>query len=297
MATLNISNVTSTGFNWYVSGLGSPWNYNYYQRIVICTGTTSQGSATAPSGVLGSIYPPTSGSNTYTPTHSVSGLTESRTYTLYAYTLAKNGSWYFVQSQTITTPAKPKPIPSTPKWYDYGVSSPTQIHLSWLAVSSATYYEVYNGTTNEIRRYTTTYAYWNNLLPNKNYGFCVRAGNDNGVSAWSDYVWIKTPLQRPANWTWTSTIASGSSFNISATEWNSFTARINAFRQYKGLSVYGFTSATSGSPFYAYMFNQAITAIKEMSPPSGVGVSTQSSGNTIYAWYFTNLKESLNSIK
>lgn len=98
---------------------------------------------------------------------------------------------------------------------------------------------------------------------------------------------------RPADWNWWSAVYSGGLIQISANEWNAFCARINAFRAYRGLAVYDFTPAYTGTPIYAYMANQARDAIWNMNyyVPDRV-----SSGDSIAASFFLGLQRALNDI-
>lgn len=99
---------------------------------------------------------------------------------------------------------------------------------------------------------------------------------------------------RPQNFAWTYPKVSGQEFNLTATEWNAFTSRINVFRAYKGLGSYGFTTAYSGSNFTAAMFNQARNAIAAMNTTGLPGV--RSAGEVLYASYLNNLVSCLNAI-
>lgn len=98
---------------------------------------------------------------------------------------------------------------------------------------------------------------------------------------------------RPDNWSWWSAIYSGGLINLSANEWNAFCRRINEFRAYRGLSVYSFIQAYSGTPIYAHMANQARDAIWDMNyyVPDRV-----SSGEPIAASFFLGLQRALNDI-
>ena len=100
---------------------------------------------------------------------------------------------------------------------------------------------------------------------------------------------------RPSNFSWTYTKTKGGSFNLTAAEWNALTARINAFREYKGLSSYSFTYAYKGNDFTAAMYNQAVNAIKGI---SGYGsyLSTVSKGDTVTAAGLNLLRDELNAI-
>ena len=124
------------------------------------------------------------------------------------------------------------------------------------------------------------------------YGY-AQAGNGSYYPAGSATFTTLADNPRPSNFSWTYPKVSGGNFNLTATEWNSFTARINAFRTYKSISSYSFTSAISGNSFTATMFNQARTAISAMnsSVPSAV-----SSGGTVYASGLNSLVSALNAI-
>ncbi len=109
---------------------------------------------------------------------------------------------------------------------------------------------------------------------------------------------------RPNNWSWSSNVSSGEDFNISASEWNNFTDRIDEFRQYKGLADGTYSEAHVDGDFYAYQFNQAVNEISDMNPPTSppstkVGVSDVSNpkdADDILASDLNQLKDSLNSI-
>jgi hypothetical protein len=206
MASLSYSNVTETTVDWTISGLSSLWDSDSYQQIVLSTGTTSEGSTTAPSGIVDSRYPPTPPGSDYGFTDTCTGLSPGTSYVFYAYALADDSKWYSAGS-----------------------------------------------------------------------------------------IYFTTDIPRPSNWSWWYSKSSGGSFNLTASEWNSFTDRINQFRAYKNIGNYGFTNASTGSPFYAYMYNQAITAIDSMSPSTSTP-SSVSSGDTITAYGLNRLRDALNSV-
>src|SRR5690606_13086004 len=131
----------------------------------------------------------------------------------------------------------------------------------WYTVSGATHYEVNNQTTGETRTAYDSHIYWDGLMPDTTYRFRVRAGNSGGFSGWSTTITAKTPAERPSNYYWTYSKYSGGNFNLTADEWNKFTARINAFRTYKGWSNFDFDYAYRGNAFTAKMYNDARNAI------------------------------------
>lgn len=98
---------------------------------------------------------------------------------------------------------------------------------------------------------------------------------------------------RPSNFYWSYPKRSGQPFNLYAFEWNMFLDSINDFRYYKYLSPYSFNYATSGSPFTAYQYRQAIEAIK----PMNLNVPLYRwAGDIIYASDLNALVDALNSI-
>lgn len=116
-----------------------------------------------------------------------------------------------------------------------------------------------------------------------------------GYSGSAGYVTL-TATVRPNDWSWTSTVAQNSQIKLTAAEWNNFTARINQFRSYKGLSAYSFTTAVKNStPIEAGICNQARTAIDAISG-HGTLPTALVSGGALYASFFNGLKTALNAI-
>jgi hypothetical protein len=77
------------------------------------------------------------------------------------------------------------------------------------------------------------------------------------------------PNPRPDNFIWDTPKVAGQKFNLSAEEWVNFVSRIIGFRYYVlGDDTYNFTYPNPGDVFTAAMFNQAVTAIDDMSPPT-----------------------------
>jgi len=102
-------------------------------------------------------------------------------------------------------------------------------------------------------------------------------------------------LDRPDDWSWWSTVSSGSPIAITAREWNAFCTRINEFREYAELSSYSFTSVSKGTPISATIVNQARSAISGISG-HGTLPSAAVSGGKITATFFNRLASALNSI-
>lgn len=104
---------------------------------------------------------------------------------------------------------------------------------------------------------------------------------------------------RPDDWSWSS-IAAGSAvptYNgklapVSASEWNSFCDRINAFREYKGMTDYLFTTVSAGTSFSAAIAREAITAIRAI-PGAG---TTPAQIRPLQAAFWLDLAAALNAI-
>lgn len=141
-------------------------------------------------------------------------------------------------------------------------------------------------------------AKFGSLVPNASYLFRARASKTSSYyspspSSWGAWLTIKNDMARPTDWVWYSPKASGAEFNMLATEWNAFTAKINEFRLYKSLTAYSFSVAQRGQPFYFYQFNEARAAINTM---RSTGLSTVTTGDVIYASHLNTLVSTLNAI-
>lgn len=167
-------------------------------------------------------------------------------------------------------------------------------------------YQVYISTANTSTLYSKGYT--NNTshtfqLDGQGNPFVVGATYLVRIAAYDIYgnvgsvdKYVQFSRTRPSNFSWTYSKTSGETFNLTATEWKNLQDRVNEFREYKGLVRRNFTRASSGSPFYASMFNEVRNAIADM-PYSVSPPSTVSSGDYIYASYLNQLVSSLNSIK
>lgn len=101
------------------------------------------------------------------------------------------------------------------------------------------------------------------------------------------------PKVRPSNWAWYTPKVSGQPFTMIYYEWNNFMDHINAFRYYKDLPNYPYTSANSNNPFTATQYNQARNAIYGLT--SAIPVY-RNSGDIIYASDLNQLVTALNSV-
>lgn len=128
------------------------------------------------------------------------------------------------------------------------------------------------------------------LTPDTDYAANVKAGED-----FLGTTYFTTLSRRPTNWSWWSTIASGAEIAITAPEWNAFCERINEFRAYKKRQPYGFSPVSSGTPISAYIVNQGISAISEISNHGSLPEQAYS-GGTVSAAFFHALSGTLNCV-
>lgn len=140
---------------------------------------------------------------------------------------------------------------------------------------------------------------WNSIVPGSEHRFRAKSNFLTLSSPYSNEVVLKNT--RPNNFSWTQEKKANEPFNLTALEWNSFTARINMFRQYCGKPQFGFTQAQKDLPFYAFMFNQAIDALLSIDSPNSPKPSVQppaivAKNDPITALGLNLLVTSLNSI-
>lgn len=183
------------------------------------------------------------------------------------------------------------------QWYIDGLSylwDTDQYNYAYVAVNGNSTSPVYPPSPIG-SGYTTGWGSISGLQPNTTYTAYGYVNTPSGTYATGSYTFTTLPPPRPSNFSWTYSKTSGGDFNLLASEWNNLISKVNDFRQYKGLSSYSFTTASSGADFAAFYFNQAVTAISAMSPPTS-SPSSVSSGQDIYASYLNGLVDSLNSI-
>lgn len=104
----------------------------------------------------------------------------------------------------------------------------------------------------------------------------------------------ETPI-RPDKFEWTNEKAQGKPFNLSADEWNDLGANINDVRKFKGYKEYNFENVSSGDKFYYYMYNDYVTAIKDINGYCNY-VYKVSQGDKISADLLNNLVHEINDI-
>lgn len=229
----------------------------------------------------------------------ITGLSEGTGYTFKAFVRTSSGRTFVGRYSFYTDESLPPP--DTPS--DFWVSSQdsNSVNLKWYSSYGADSYSIevyYQGTSSLVDWYyglTGTSKYIGGLDAGESYSFKLWAKNDSGNSS---PIWTSADIgyPRPDDWYWYTTKSSGADFRLTASEWNAFCNRINDFRQYENLSGRSFTSAYSGGTFYASIFNDARSAIANMSPPNSVPYSV-SSGDNVGAYMLNALRDSLNSIR
>lgn len=88
---------------WSARDLGSAFNSSNYRKVVLSSGTTTDGSLTAPSGIIDEVFPPPSRVYNYTD-HEELDVSPEVTYSRYCYAQAVSGRYYYVGFASITTP-------------------------------------------------------------------------------------------------------------------------------------------------------------------------------------------------
>lgn len=142
---------------------------------------------------------------------------------------------------------------------------------------------------------STNFSFTYDVVAGTRYYIWFRAYDTGDTGTTTISVTVPQAVTRPSNFSWTYAKVQGGTFNLTATEWNNFTSRINAFREYKKLSDYSFTRAYSGNNFTAAMYNQARIAIQAISG-YGTYIPTVTKGQQITAYMMNVLVSELNSI-
>lgn len=137
-AVTYLSTATTNGCRWSIHDLSGLWDDNNYLQACISTyANHPPNSTTEPSGILDRQYPPTNGSNNYTPSQDFSsGLSAATLHTLYGYVKALNGRWYPAGNAQIKTAL------SLPRSFTIVATTPTSITVRPSAVAQGYYYKV-----------------------------------------------------------------------------------------------------------------------------------------------------------
>ena len=226
-----------------------------------------------------------------------SGLSSNTTYSFDCETQIEQDRdtniWFNVGSTSGTTLY---PVPSSPTIY---LLDKTETAISTYASNEtgADEYQWYlDGVFQGSASSGSNVVTFSNLTAGTTYTIGCKACNQSGCSGMTTRnITTDAPIPRPSNWSWFTAKVQGEDFQLTANEWNSFTSRINSFRDYKGLSTVSFTSAISSADFTASMFNIAATAIDGMNPSTSIPAFV-SVGDDVTAFGLNRLRDSLNSI-
>ncbi len=191
-------------------------------------------------------------------------------------------NWMFTQLQSPFTQTYYRGAGITFTYFEHGASSVVSIDYITAPISGTS-----TGATDSVP-YSTPGTY-------TCYGYARDASqglywrSDNSVQI----IIPNTPVKpRPQNWVWWNSFITGQPFNVWANEWNSFCDRINAFRDYRGLSAAYMPSVSTGGHPLASDFNYASTAISQM----GSAASTVYSGQNMTPSQFNGIRDALNAV-
>ena len=193
---------------------------------------------------------------------------------------------------------------STPNLHTLN-SGTDNIYVRCTTVANANQYEFNRGSV-----YASTSNPWwtfTGLSPDTEYFVRFRAKDTSGKynsSSWSSWYQIRTDplIPRPSNWSWTSAETTafnnqGTTVTLTASRWNSFLSRIDAFCDYKGVSrLPSYVYRTSGSVLYASDFRVVSNKIHSMSGNVAWECRNAQSQTTVFGWFFPHLATALNSI-
>ena len=175
------------------------------------------------------------------------------------------------------------------------IKTNTSVQITMYTVAEAErYYARINGGT--IYSGTGRTFNFTGLSPNTQYLIEIKCSADGYLdSDWAGY--LATTLSI-TSWEWWYPKVKDGSFNLTAGEWLAFCNKINEIRVANGLGEYGFTTSSTyiakDKPYYAWIYNQAKTAIDSLN--TGYTLLTATSGDMIRAnEHFNNLKNALNS--
>jgi hypothetical protein len=248
------------------------------------------------------------GSGYYSTSYTFTGLSAGTSYTFAARVKNSSGTVVETGSGTFSTDTPPDTTPpyvTTPLLVDRGSDwikvGATATDSSGTNASGAAgiNFRINGGSANAEYVNSSGYATctFTGLQPETTYSFAAQAwDNKLNYSSWTGTNSYATLVARPENFSFSSFVSSGNgTTQLAATSWNNFTARINAFRKWKNLTAYTFTTVYSGNIIKATYINQAIAAIDAMSPYVPTP-STKAAGSTCTAATFTALKNALNSL-
>lgn len=207
----------------------------------------------------------------------------------------RNSDWAVVYSTTDSFTTDMPKLSSPTLNVDATIKTNTSIQITMYTVSEAErYYARINGGS--IQTKTTRTFTFTGLSPNTKYLIEIKCSANGYLdSNWAGY--LATTLSI-TSWEWWYPKVKDGSFNLTAGEWLAFCNKINEIRVANGLGEYGFTTSSTyiakDKPYYAWIYNQAKTAIDSLN--TGYTLLTATSGDMIRAnEHFNNLKNALNS--
>lgn len=205
-----------------------------------------------------------------------------------------SGTWYSFTNSFSTDACAPV-YPSPPSWTTTSTTTTITTYVTFGANTHHVKVDLPGASTPTLTLYSNGNVTHTGLTANTNYTLYIQAWDSTETyGSGSQYYVVKTAGARPSNFSgWGITVAAGQPCAITAAKWNEFTAKINAFRVYKVLSNYGFTTAVPGNDIYAWMANQLVNGM------AGLGVSppaTVSSGQDFTAAWLNALTTALNSV-
>lgn len=245
--------------------------------------------------------------------HTVFNLQPSTTYTLKVEGLIESqGAVLGTATTTATTTTPSTPDPPTQPSISLGYVGETNAYIGFSGGSNYDYYEIQvtrNSDGAVVYSNTSAVPLSNNLIyglsEGTSYTAKVRCVSSYGVSSWASVGFTtqsSTPSITPWNWSYSilpqgnvyQTVKSGSTiiaYIMPATEWNSFTSKINQLRSSKGKAAWNFTNVSSGTNLTANIINQAIYALNDM----GLSIPI-ASGSEVKASWFIDLRNGFNSL-
>lgn len=189
---------------------------------------------------------------------------------------------------------------TTISWYIANLQfnwNSTYYQQAYISISGATPSSPVYAPVTGTNKFTATGSK-GGLSPGVTYNVTGKIIDNDGIPYDAGTTSFRTLVNRPSYFFWSySNISSGANAMVDHRDWNNLTANINALRVFKGLSTYGFTTASPGD-IPAFMFNQLVNGSISLTPymSSNVLPPTTVTGADFYAFYLTNVVTSINSV-